>query len=63
MCACLYPFTPSQTDLLFHISHSLDLCVGGHYLLLANLYMLSKSTALHPLKVGVSWFGESDNDS
>ena len=52
---------PGKLDLLFRISHLLDLHVGGRSLFIIcyykMLYVLSKFTALRLVKMGVSLLG------
>ena len=52
---------PDKLDLLFLISHLLDLHAGGQSLFTIYykqmLYTLSKSAALQPLKVGMALLG------
>ena len=46
---------PGKLDLLFRISHLLDLCACGSSLFIIQmLYTLNKSMVRQPLKVGVS---------
>ena len=54
--ACETRRRPGKVDLMFHISHLLNLRADERSLFFVQ--MLNKSTMLQPLKVGMSFFGK-----
>ena len=50
-------FKPGKLDLLFHISHLLDLRTGGRSLPASAIYSRQAYAALRPLNVGASLLG------